>query len=560
MRPLSVAAILILASFAGRAAAEPPKAAAVKQVAGEKPVAPAESPADDEGFLDRFVVDAGRIAPKPPEPGVLRFAAHGEYQLRYRAMTDLPLQPPVGQPSQNSLGQRQYLYHWLRVGLRLDVFDKISIVGQIDVPRGLVIGDTTEHVEVARDALNETKFYEVHPRALYLEWRSPIGVFRVGQQTSHWGMGLVANDGDHVTLFGDHRRGALVERVLYQTTLGQGSPIFVAVAGDLVFQDATARLLDGDRAYQIAVAAGYRRKHAEVGVYGVGRRMTRESQALNTLTPYTDGLTAGVFDVYSRFDAPIPGSSAFAYGGIEAAAIFGSTTFLRNTYGSVIDPTADKPKERIQSFGGAAVLGAVRVAGEGDDRWGQVVGEVELGYASGDANPYDGVTKRFTFDENHRVGLVLFDQVMRWKTARSATIAQDPALVARAAPGLELLPSNGGVFGAQYLNLRGVYRPRRWVDLKGGVVIAQTTADLVDPYQAGALGSYRNYDGGDPKKHDLGVELDLGAAFRISLAPAATIQMGFEGGVLFPGRAFDDALGNKMPNQFLLSTQLGIQY
>ena len=45
------------------------------------------------------------------------------------------------------------------------------------------------------------------------------------------------------------------------------------------------------------------------------------------------------------------------------------------------------------------------------------------------------MTKRFTFDENHHVGLVLFDQVLRWKTARSATIAQDPSLVARPAPG-----------------------------------------------------------------------------------------------------------------------------
>jgi hypothetical protein len=170
------------------------------------------------------------------------------------------------------------------------------------------------------------------------------------------------------------------------------------------------------------------------------------------------------------------------------------------------------------------------------------------------------VTKRFTFDENHHVGLVLFDHVLRWKTARAATIAQDPSIVARAAPGLELLSSNGGVFGAQYVNPRFVIRPRRWVDLKGGVVIAQTTADFVDPYHAGALGSARNYDGGRPDAHDLGVELDAGAAFRIQIDPGSTIQAGFEGGVLFPGHAFDDAAGNKLPNQYLASAQLGLQY
>ena len=183
-----------------------------------------------------------------------------------------------------------------------------------------------------------------------------------------------------------------------------------------------------------------------------------------------------------------------------------------------------------------------------------------MGYASGDANPGDGVTRRFTFDENHHVGLVLFDQVLRWKTARSATIAQDPALVARAAPGLEYLSSNGGVFGAQYINPRFVARPRRWLDLKGGVVIAQTTADLVDPYRFGALGNVRNYDGGDPRAHDLGVELDAGAAARVQLDPSAVLQVGAEGGVLFPGRAFDDAAGNKLPNQYVGALQLGLQF
>src|SRR5262249_15705010 len=140
----------------------------------------------------------------------------------------------------------------------------------------------------------------------------------------------------------------------------------------------------------------------------------------------------------------------------------------------------------------------------------------------------------------------------------------DPALVARAAPGLEFLPSNGGVFGAQYVNPRFVVRPRRWLDLKGGVVVAQTTADFVDPYHYAALANARNYDGGDPpaphRAHDLGVELALGVAARIRLDAAALLQVGAEGGVLFPGHAFDDAAGRKLPNQYLGALQLGLQF
>ena len=127
------------------------------------------------------------------------------------------------------------------------------------------------------------------------------------------------------------------------------------------------------------------------------------------------------------------------------------------------------------------------------ERWGDLVVSVELGYASGDADPNDGVTRRFTFDQNHNVGLVLFDHVLAYKTARAATIAADPNIVHRASPGLQFLPSEGGVFGAAYLYPTVVVRPASWVDLKAGMVIAQTTADLVDPFHYGALGDYANY-------------------------------------------------------------------
>jgi hypothetical protein len=528
-------------------------------VALEEPVPGFED--SGTGFLERFVLDSGRLELKPADSQSLSFAAHGEYQLRFQGQSTLALQPPIGQPRTSTLGQNEYLYHWLRIGARFDIFGTVAVVLQIDVPRGMIVGQTTEDVQAARDSFSQAQWYGVYPRYLYVEVNSPVGVFRVGQQGAQWGMGLVANDGDQVSLFGDHRRGALVERVLYATTpLGKGTPLVLALGGDLVFQDETADLLGGDRALQVFGVVAYRTKSAEIGVYGVGRHQTRSGQAVDQYTPFGESLTVGVVDVAGRFDVPVPGSDAFAYGEVEAAAIFGSTSYVRGAYGANVDPTAPRSDELIRTYGGAATLGVVKVAGSGQDRFGQVMGEVELGYASGDADPSDGVTKRFTFDENHHVGLVLFDQVLRWKTARSATLAQDPSIVARAQPGLEFLPSNGGVFGAQYINPRFVVRPRPWLDLKGGAVIAQTTADFVDPYQFGALGNARNYDGGDPHAHDLGVELDAGVAARFKVDRVAVVQTGFEGGVLFPGHAFDDASGHRLDNQYLGTLQLGLQF
>ncbi len=530
---------------------------------GDEPSERVGEKAARDGFRDRYALETARVMPYVPNKDFLLFSMHGEYELRFRAQSDLRLEAPVRDqsPEAKVLGQNKYLYHWLRLNPRLDVGETLSFVGQIDVPRGLVVGDLTRYESASRDALDAYRWYDVHPRELYVEWRSPIGTFRVGQQSSHWGMGLLANDGNHPQMFGDTRRGSLTERFLYATRpFGKESPFIVVAAGDLVFQDNTATLLDGDRAAQAVLAALYRTDFAELGLYGVARHQWRHQEAIDQYTPFTEKLTVGVVDVTGKIRGKIPGADAYAYGQAEAAAIFGSTSFIRSAYTNALDPTAARANEKISSLGAAATVGFVHTRKHGDDVWGDIVTELEWGYTSGDADPYDGSTHRFTFDPNHKVGLVLFDDVMRWKTARAATIASDPRLVDRPNPGLQFLSSEGGVFGATYLNPRAILRPRRWVDVKLGFVIAQATADFVDPYHVGALGSYRNYDGGNPKSRDLGFEIDSGVDFRIPIAEAIRLELGAEGGVLFPGHAFDTATGLGLENQYLLNTKMGMQF
>jgi hypothetical protein len=190
------------------------------------------------------------------------------------------------------------------------------------------------------------------------------------------------------------------------------------------------------------------------------------------------------------------------------------------------------------------------------------VGSVEVGYASGNANPYGDTQKRFTFDPNHHVGLLLFDEVMRWQTARAAVAAQDPNLSngARPTPGVNLIPSNGGIFGAEYINPTAIVRPRPWLDLKAGMVIAQATADVVDPYRTAIYGSSQNYLGGNPARHDLGVELDGGFEARIALEFGLKFVFGAQAGVLFPGGALEDASGNKMRDPWIVVGRLGFLF
>jgi hypothetical protein len=554
---VSLAALTAVLALGGEALAEPE---AEKQPE-EKPVkaSPTDPDPRDDVFDSRLVLDDGRVPlPEATKTG-FSFALRGESQLRFRANSDLDLEPPIGAAAGvgETLGQNYYLYHWARLRPVFLHEDTLKIYGEIDLPRGLVAGDTTQFVSATRDDLADVDWYDVHPRQLYIQYKTPIGIIRLGQQASHWGMGVLANDGDHSSLFGDYRRGTLTERLLFATRpMGEGTPLAVALAGDLIFEDARATLVDGDRAFQGIAAVRWETPRFEIGIYGVVRHQERDQKSVDVLTPFTEELTVGIIDVATKFNAPVPGASAFLYGELEAAFIAGSTTMVRN-----IDLTAAGDTEDIVSFGGAANLGIVTVAkSDSGRRWGDLAVEVEFGYASGDADPYDGVTRRFTMDQNHNVGMVLFDHVLQWKTARSATIAQDPAIVNRPAPGLQFLASEGSVFGAQYLNPTVVVRPQHWMDLKGGMVIARTTADFVDPFRAGAEGNYANYEGGEERRRDLGLELDAGFDFRIHATETFVINTGAEGGVLFPGQAFEDENGATLGTQYLLNTKLGLYY
>lgn len=529
----------------------------------------------------RLVLDTGRIPTAPAEPGLIRFQVHGEEQLRVEGLRSFPLDVTWSRanavlPSNpnavvsDSLGQNAFLAHWLRVTPVLQITDKLTIIGQADLT-GVLGGD------VAHDSwpdLTPRDSYDgytnLQPRWLYLEWLTPVGLLRVGQQGNHWGMGIVANDGDHPSLFGDYRYGNITEQILFATKpLGIDSPFVVALAGNVVYRDNFAILTNGDVAWQGILAAFYEQGPDMLGVYGVYRAQSHDRSS-EPDAPYTEFLDAGVIDVAGHFARPIdiPRSTAFVYGSAEAAVELGSTN---------IERTLDDANTTIRAYGGAAVAGVVLASqedvaehglkGERPDLWGRIVASIEAGYATGDANPYDGVEKRFVFDPNHKVGLLLFDEVMRWQTARASAAAQDCGLLncQRPFPGASLLPSNGGVFGAEYLYPTFVYRPRRWMDLKLGSVIAQTTADYVDFYRVAKEGAYVNYQGGSSQRHDLGVELDGGFEARAAIGPGShrdslRLQLGAQAGVLLPGGALADATGATMKTPWVAIGRVGLQF
>jgi hypothetical protein len=455
-------------------------------------------------------------------------------------LTDLRLRRSDG--TFDELGLPERYYYWLRVTPRVAFGADFELVLQADVPRGSFDPSEPADVEVTDEPYADDRILGVDPRWLYAEYRASSARLRVGQQPFHYGMGLVENDGDHPPLFGDYYGGDRYERaeIVYRPpgTLWQ-----LLLAGDLVYRDDAARLSDDDVALRGSLGMYYGGERALVSALGIFRHQRSEQDPgetgeFNTLT----------LDSAGHYRGELAGGGVQVFAEYEIAYRFGDRTASRALEGVVDDDVG------IGGLGAALRLGAAFAATSHGKRFGRWVPSLEWGYASGDDSPGKGRDVEFAFDPNHRVGLLLFDEVLRWKSARAAELLGAPPPV----PGT--VASQGAVRGATYVNPTLIVRPREELDLKAGVLLAQATEDVVDPSSLLVMGARNNYDGGLSSARDLGVEIDAGFEWRVSAYRNLNLEIGGQGGVFFPGHAFDSASGARLGTQYIAVGRLGVQF
>lgn len=478
----------------------------------------------------RDASQAARVEREPETPTAY-LTLGGEYQLRLDAMSEVPLRPLPG--AGDTLGQNLWAEQWLRLRADLGLARGLHVVGQMDALNGVAFGDLAVGVEPEARQRDEYAYPGLRFRFLYLEWKSEVGLLRVGQMGFSWGLGIVANDGDTPPVFGDYRYGDLVRRALFAVQpAGKSVPFVVAFASDWVVSDLLAEYQRRDElAFQGVLAAYYGTEADRVGAYGVYRW---QENALS------DKLTASFVDVFARWGTTTGGARYYA--AAEGAYARGSTSYAR---------TVERPEQTVEQLLGVVQLGRT-------SRSLDVV--LEGGYASGDSNGEDAIQSRGTIDPDHRVGLVLFPEVISAFTARSAALAQDLTVSGRPARGSELLPTNGGVSGAAYLFPYGIWRPLGWLDVRLGGVLATATADFVDPYAQRALSRSQNFLGGSSSARFLGFELDAAVLAHHEVSDDLVLSGGLEGGVLFPGSAFDDAAGDPLGPLGLVRLRVGLRY
>lgn len=372
-------------------------------------------------------------------------------------------------------------------------------------------------------------------RLAYGELWTDIGLFRIGRQTAFPGSSILASDAAARTnRFGYAGDGDLVDRVLYVTKPFEAGK--EPKQRDRSEDRGLFTFLHYDRLADARPTTG----SDDVQSGGVGVRWLeprpdlRQSFDLWALVSHRWQTSTDTHLTTFGLRALATGHRLSA--GVELLATTGDSAAAARVL--ALDEAAGA--EAVRQFGARGVL-----------RWDEpsFTLYLEIDHASGDGAPGAGTPyTRFAFSPDANVGLLLFERVLAYESARSAAAAgallegagMDPA-------GAEILATRGAFTSATAIFPQLDLRPTDDLLLRYGVLVAWSPVRLSDPVRSGLTSGPAavNYHGGAPGQF-YGVELDA----RVSWSYVEHFFLDLEGALLLPGDALEDENG-EAPNSGL---------
>ncbi len=453
-------------------------------------------------------------------PAVLNL--DGEYRLMGTLLSAFPVDADG-----NELDQSAVFDQRLRAGIHLG-YRSFRVGTEWDLFTGQLFGDTWGfELDERRRYINSVVAKESFvPRraAATLAW--PAVMVEAGLVCSHWGLGLMANDGAHDPMFGRNDFGDRVVRVrvtakpLYlakdhpkRDTLHLTGAFDWVIADDMARHDRRQRAFQGIFSLLYADAASNR-----LGIYAVYRHQDELDE--------DRGTRAGAVDLFGQFPIALTSSGWGLVAAAEGAMIAG-TTDRATTYSS--------PEQVSVLSGGAAGVVTVHSPAK------RFQVHLRSGVASGDSDPDDGTTRDFTFDRDFDVGMVLFDQLMGGIEGGTYDLLTDPTS-SPPPDGVEALATEGAFRRAMFVQpvLQGT--PLPWLDLRLGLLLAGGSVYYAHPY-------YSFRAGGTPRNHldeptggrHLGTEIDwavrIGGPIKPTLETSPTVHVLIQGAHLALGSA-----------------------
>jgi hypothetical protein len=198
----------------------------------------------------------------------------------------------------------------------------------------------------------------------WAEAYTPIGRFALGRMPMEWGAGLLWNAGNDP----EDEYGDTADRLQFSTRVG---PVFVFAAYDVQFEN---YLGTEDDMQSASLGLGYRSETAGVGLLNIYRY--QPSQKYNAYTG----------DIWAFTElGPIRAE-------LEVVGVFGKGDL--DTGATEVD---------IMAFGG--MLNAAYATDK-------LTLGLEGGFATGDTEPSDAKIRTFSFDRDHNVSVVLFEETL----------------------------------------------------------------------------------------------------------------------------------------------------
>lgn len=329
-----------------------------------------------------------------------------------------------------------------------------------------------------------------------------------GVTTSHWGLGLVANDGNHRQSFGRQDYGDRVFRtsVVYRPLKN----IAIMTGGDFVLEDDIGGWKDGYESYQgLASVQYFFSKESKIGLLYVYRDQTEMETQKDLKGSFIDlyATTTKSFGDYTLHVA------------WEGAYLHGETNRIsnRNNPDGLL----------VRSFG---TIGEIELAY-------LEMGSLKLrsGFASGDSDSSDGVYSTFTFDRDSNAGSLLFDVHQAAREIAEYNLLTDPEHAGQPPDGVDSLITEGAIRQAMFVQPILQYNVNDWSDVALGSVLAWSTVPVKSSfisYRNG--GAAVNHLGNPTEGYHLGTEVNWAVGVSKSLAVGCTTRFSVEGAHLLP--------------------------
>lgn len=411
----------------------------------------------------------------PQVSQAVEFSAHGYYRTRLEYTHDLDLQRPnkgivpndPDNTSNDRFGTIAFGQQRFRLNPHLKLNDHISIHGQIDFLDNLLFGQSDVAALNISNPVTGTLALpaangpfgvigttggdivgsgggNINVRRIYADILTSAGKFRIGRQPSHFGLGILSNDGDRF----DSDFGDTFDRILYLAGLDlkNGDRINFGISYDFAFEatrDPSINGLDAgvDSNWNDALQAGvillYQAEKFEIGAFGAFRYRDGDDGQPTTIATFVDAADAdgdgneveGVdgpagidgdtkifsVDLYAKFNIARNYRVAFeaAYiGGTLAPGVAIDAVILDDASQAGLQNPLPNPIT-LPLNGTQNDISVFIAAVEADAFW-DFGGEahIQTGFASGDSSPLSKRITQLGFRPDYDIALMMFDVPM----------------------------------------------------------------------------------------------------------------------------------------------------